>query len=448
MNRKLSRRHFLGLSAAGGLAALLAACAPAQPTPVPQRPPEKQGPTSAPTTAPAAAPTAAPSGKKSQVEIYTQYGGSLGDAFDKMASNFNKSQDKYEVVPVHIPDKELKTRLLAAITAGTPPSSWTISPLPDREFMRDGIVEPLDDALTPWPADIYPGYDVKVEGKRWGIPHMGATLINFYNKDQFKAAGLDPEKAPSTWDELVTFGKKLTDPAKNQYAIALTTAFAGFTFATFKAFLQQAGGKVLSDDLTKAAFNNQAGLEALTYYVSLFQTHKIAPLTNMDSSGIWNLFKAGGASMVLQYSGAIGGLKEMTFASAAAEPPMGKVKSSNLAANYFPFLKGGNKQGLAAFANWFIEPKQIADWVSMTGCLPVRAKATEEPVYKEYIAKNPVAKVPTKVLEYAEGDPSVIGYAEAKVKLGEFVEAAIYGKLTPAEALKQAEAAFNALLKP
>lgn len=45
--------------------------------------------------------------------------------------------------------------------------------------------------------------DSYVDGKIYSIPFQRSTEILFYNKDAFKEVGLDPEKAPATWDELV-----------------------------------------------------------------------------------------------------------------------------------------------------------------------------------------------------------------------------------------------------
>ena len=47
-------------------------------------------------------------------------------------------------------------------------------------------------------------------GKTYGIPFQRSTPVLYWNKEAFKDAGLDPNKAPATWDEMVSFGKKLT----------------------------------------------------------------------------------------------------------------------------------------------------------------------------------------------------------------------------------------------
>ena len=49
-----------------------------------------------------------------------------------------------------------------------------------------------------------------VDGELYAIPFQNSTPLLYYNKDHFKAAGLDPEKPPQTWAQLVDAAKKLS----------------------------------------------------------------------------------------------------------------------------------------------------------------------------------------------------------------------------------------------
>lgn len=44
----------------------------------------------------------------------------------------------------------------------------------------------------------------------WSVPFQRSTIVLYYNKDAFKEAGLDPEKAPANWSEMREFASKLT----------------------------------------------------------------------------------------------------------------------------------------------------------------------------------------------------------------------------------------------
>ena len=74
------------------------------------------------------------------------------------------------------------------------------------------------------PENYFPGplASTMWKGKHYGVPKATNTIALYYNKDMFKAKGLDPEKPPQTWAELMDAARKLTDPAANVYGIAFS----------------------------------------------------------------------------------------------------------------------------------------------------------------------------------------------------------------------------------
>ncbi|MYS09850.1 extracellular solute-binding protein [Streptomyces sp. SID6041] len=55
------------------------------------------------------------------------------------------------------------------------------------------------------------------EGRRCSLPLLSDAYGLFYNKDAFKAAGLDPEAPPKTWSEFAKVAKTLTKPKGDTY---------------------------------------------------------------------------------------------------------------------------------------------------------------------------------------------------------------------------------------
>jgi multiple sugar transport system substrate-binding protein len=49
------------------------------------------------------------------------------------------------------------------------------------------------------------------EGVTYGIPTNNETMAFIWNADIFKRAGLDPTKAPATWDDVVKYSKQIHD---------------------------------------------------------------------------------------------------------------------------------------------------------------------------------------------------------------------------------------------
>jgi len=73
------------------------------------------------------------------------------------------------------------------------------------EVMKEGGVKFDQNAYVPAVA----GYYTAPNGQMLSYPLNSSTTIFYYNKDAFKAAGLDPEKAPKTWPEVFAAADKL-----------------------------------------------------------------------------------------------------------------------------------------------------------------------------------------------------------------------------------------------
>ena len=85
------------------------------------------------------------------------------------------------------------------------------------ELIGQDVIVPFDEVATSaedkaWLKSFYPALMANgvTGGKTYGIPFQRSTIVLYYNKDAFKEAGLDPNKPPKTWAEMVEMGKKLT----------------------------------------------------------------------------------------------------------------------------------------------------------------------------------------------------------------------------------------------
>ncbi len=131
---------------------------------------------------------------------------------------------------------------------------------------------PLDGYLARWgqlsdfPKPVI--VDGQGGGHQYTVPYRIDQRTLVYRRDLFLQAGLDPERPPTTWDELVDAARRLTK-ADGQGRITLAGFNVGINFLLFAPFLFQAGGSVLSEDLRRAAFNQPAGVEAMQFLVDL-----------------------------------------------------------------------------------------------------------------------------------------------------------------------------------
>jgi ABC-type glycerol-3-phosphate transport system substrate-binding protein len=189
-----------------------------------------------------------------------------------------------------VPDG-LPTRIQTALRAGSPPDvidaqhGWVVP------YAQAGLLQPLDDALDARD-DYSPGsldYDTW-DGKLWGLPYRLETHAVIYNKNMFREAGLDPDRPPETWDELVAAARTLTKTradGRKQYGYAITGGGeVGNTLFRSLPLIWMNGGDILSADLSKATVNEPAAVEAVTFYTDMYLTHRVSPPSTLQDDGL------------------------------------------------------------------------------------------------------------------------------------------------------------------
>jgi ABC-type glycerol-3-phosphate transport system substrate-binding protein len=176
------------------------------------------------------------------------------------------------------PYAQYRDKLLVAIEGGTPPDVFLVDQIWNSEFAAADAIIPLDEYIAEYainPEDYYPGAWASTEwnGQTWGIPSdLDVWSFTFYNKDMFKAAGLDPENPPIlTMDDFLTTCARLTDPDKGQWGLALPGGKSEGTIVVIDKFIYTYGGLITSDDGTTCTMNSPEAIAALEQYKALEQ---------------------------------------------------------------------------------------------------------------------------------------------------------------------------------
>ena len=122
---------------------------------------------------------------------------------------FNESQERIVVHPVAIPWQESEKKVLTAVISGNPPSLVSQF-VPLVKWASRMALRPLDDLIQRDNYDtgvFYPALmdEMRYQDRIFGLPQATAAYALFYNKDLFRAAGLDPESPPQTWNELARY---------------------------------------------------------------------------------------------------------------------------------------------------------------------------------------------------------------------------------------------------
>lgn len=159
---------------------------------------------------------------RADVELTMYYpvavGGALTKIVDGLVAGFSKENPGIKVNAIYAGNyNDTRIKALAALKSGKPAQLSVMFSIDIYELIEQGAIVAFDDIVESdeekaWLKKFFPALMENgiTQGKTWGIPFQRSTIVMYYNKDAFRAAGLDPEKPPATWDELVTAGKKLT----------------------------------------------------------------------------------------------------------------------------------------------------------------------------------------------------------------------------------------------
>ena len=142
----------------------------------------------------------------------------------------------------------------------------------DKEFKGiKGFLESVPPAIRPVVYREGPGMENFKPGKH--VWFMGRSILVrtlFWRKDLFAQAGLDPERPPKNWDELLEYARKISDPARDRYGISISAGQQASW--DYLPYLWGAGGEAVVQDKDgkwRAAFGSREAAVGLEFYMRL-----------------------------------------------------------------------------------------------------------------------------------------------------------------------------------
>jgi multiple sugar transport system substrate-binding protein len=161
-------------------------------------------------------------------------------------------------------------KMRANVASGNVPDVFYLTPDMSSEYIGANKVLNLSpymahDNVSPtnYYASLLNPFTCK-SGQIYGLPKDWNTLGLFYNKQLFQAAGVPFPTNSWTWSDMQNAAQKLTkNPNTPQEVYGFST---DASTSRWGAFLYANGGSVLNSNGTQAAFNNQAGINALQFY--------------------------------------------------------------------------------------------------------------------------------------------------------------------------------------
>ena len=387
-------------------------------------------------------------------------GGPIPKLIDGMIADFEKAHPDIKVKAVYAGNyDDTRTKALAALKAGQPVQLSVLFSIDLFELIDQDAILPFDDVLTSaedkaWLASFYPALmeNSKTGGKIWGIPFQRSTIVMYYNRDAFKEAGLDPNKAPATWAEMVDAGRKLTkkDASGNVSRWGVMIPSTGYPYWMFGALAKQNGEVLMSQDGDRTFFDKSAVVEALEYWRDLGGKHAVMPKGTVEWGTLRAAFVEGKTAMMWHTTGNLTAVrKEAKFDFGVAMLPASKQRGTPTGGgNFYIFRKASpaDRKAAVTFIKWMTSPERAAQWSIETGYVGVTRAAYETSALKKYVAEFPAAAVARDQFQYATAELSVHENARVKKLLDDAIQATLTGGKEPKAALTEAQTAADRVL--
>jgi sn-glycerol 3-phosphate transport system substrate-binding protein len=387
--------------------------------------------------------------------------GPITKTVDGLAADFEKENPGIKVKPIYTGTyQDSITKALTAVKGGEPPVTSILLSTDMYSLIDEDAIVPFDELVKTaddqaWLKSFYPAFmeNSQTGGKTWGIPFQRSTIVLYWNKEAFKEAGLDPNKAPANWKEMAEFAQKLTkrDASGKVTQWGVQIPSSGFPYWLFQALAIENGANLMNAAGTETYYDKPEVIGALQYWVDLVRKDKVHPEGIVDWGTTPKDFFERKVAMIWTTTGNLTNVKNNAkFEFGVAMLPAGKQRGSPTGGgNFYLFKKSTPAQREAAFKfiKWVTTPARAAQWGIDTGYVAVRADAWETPVMKQYVAGFPAAAVARDQLPYAKAELSTHDNQRVTKALNDGLQAALTGTKTPEQAMKDAQRESERILR-
>ena len=368
-----------------------------------------------------------------------------------MIPDFEKANPNIKVEMQFVGWANHSERYLTAWAGGEVPDVFEPAVEQASEMIDKEQVIALDDYIKQWGEldDFFPvGYEPYMKGgKKHTLPFRLDVRNVYYRKDHFKEAGLDPEKAPDTWDDLYEYAVKLNKrDGSKVIRLGFNVETGNFGGQQYVEFVWQNGSELLSADNKKANANSPEAVEALTFLTNLYNELRPTGTATLPESPI-PYFATGQQSMAYGNSSLFRDVEMHAPDSiddiGIALPLMKKQRVNNCFGGGFSISsKSRNPDQAWEFIKAFISPESQSEWNNAHGTFPSRKSLVKH----EYFS-HPVQQKGIESAKYGKIYMIIPAWWEMMSKLGDGLELSYNKKKSPQEALDDVNTEWNRILR-
>ncbi len=367
-------------------------------------------------------------------------------AYQSLVDAFTESQSDVTVTLSHIPSQgDYRARLATDFAAGTPPDVSLLNFRRMGAFAAAGQLEPLGPYLDQSEAmgrnDFYP---VTLEAFTWQdqlmcIPQNISSLVVYYNRDLFTAAGVAEPADDWTWADFLAAAQALTldsdgDGQTDQYGVGIEASL--FRLAPF---IWQNGGQLVDDPAfpMQLALTRVPAQAALTWFAELQTVHHVVPdrvaEESLDSE---SRFVEGTTAMYFNSRRGTPTYREITtFDWDVAPLPRGEQTAGVLHSDAYCMAATATDKDAAWRFIEFANSLQGQTLIAASGrTVPSLMAVAESPAFLDPATRPARARVFLDTIGELRLVPLLSTWDEIEGTASEEVERAFYGDITPEEA--------------
>jgi multiple sugar transport system substrate-binding protein len=266
---------------------------------------------------------------------------------------------------------ELLDKFRTALLGNAAPMAIRLQILGGTEFAAKGYLEPLSPEDVGYSnADFWPGAMKAVtwDGVTYGIPTNNETMALIWNADIFAKAGLDPEKPPATWDDVVAYSKTIHDKLGISGYGMVARQNAGNTPYRFMPQLWGYGGGVFDEADANPTYgeirlNSEASKRALQASYDMYVRDKSVPVSALTNTQADNQapFIAGQLAMVISHPSEYARMLELAAAATGADKEVADKVVENMRYGLIPTGPDGKRAVVFGGSNIHILKAEYVD---------------------------------------------------------------------------------------
>jgi len=319
-------------------------------------------------------------------------------------------------------------KLKTMLAAGNPPDLFAMDAPYYLDYQTRGVLKNLQPYLDANPDMLQGVYPQTLEAYQtadgyFGLPRDFQTIVLFYNKDMFDAAGLAYPTADWTYDDLRQASKDLTldtngDGVTDQWGF---TADLWDMELAWSSAIWAFGGDILSADHTQTLIGEPAARQAWQVFHDMTFQDKSMPDINTAASYGLDLFQAGIAAMTPIGHWAVPGYNAGTFQWDVAPMPQGPAGPATSVNSAGFVVAEGSKHPAEAFEfiKFVLSPSGQTRLTELGFAIPVLESVAASPVFLEQPGSTINQQVFLDSLAFAHMKPVFKGYDEWSAAVGD-----------------------------